>query len=131
MIEPTEGDSHYSEQLVRLPNFAFHYEPLKLNPVTVSRADIGLRPGAVAYWCAQTLFKYLPQYDDVFPRIAREVGDCQFVFIRHFTDGVTDMFRGRLQRAFAAAGLDFDKHCLIMQQVDMSRFGASAAQCDL
>ena len=49
----------------------------------VSRQELGLRAAATAYWCAQSLFKYLPQYDEVFPRIAREAGDCQFVFIRH------------------------------------------------
>src|SRR6185295_18992842 len=72
LIEPPEGQEHYTEQLVRLPNIAFHYEPLALAPVTVTRAELGLRPDATAFWCAQSLFKYLPQYDEVFPRIARE-----------------------------------------------------------
>ena len=53
----------------------------------VTREELGLRPDATAYWCAQSLFKYLPQHDEVFPRIAREAGDCQFVFIRHFGTG--------------------------------------------
>ena len=49
----------------------------------VSRKASDLRPGANVYWSGQSLFKYLPQHDEVFCRIAREVGDCQFVFVGH------------------------------------------------
>ena len=72
LFEPPDGAEHYSEKLVKLPNIAFHYEPLKLDTVIVNRQELGLRPSATVYWCAQSLFKYLPQYDDVFPRIARK-----------------------------------------------------------
>ena len=42
-------------------------------PVQIDRAELGLRGDAVVYWCAQSLPKYLPQYDEVFARIASEV----------------------------------------------------------
>jgi predicted O-linked N-acetylglucosamine transferase (SPINDLY family) len=130
LIEPADGQEHYSERLVTLPNIGFHYEPLELPSVAVTKQELGLRPGATAFWCAQSLFKYLPQYDEVFPRIAREVGDCQFVFIRHFGQGVTDLFKTRLDRAFAAEGLRADDHCVLLPSMDMSRFAAASAQCD-
>ena len=38
---------------------------------------------AVIYWCSQSLFKYLPQFDEVFPQIVRAVGDCQLAFIQY------------------------------------------------
>ena len=50
----------------------------------VTREELGLRAGATVFWSAQSLYKYLPQYDDVFARIARAVPDSQFVFLRHF-----------------------------------------------
>ena len=130
LIEPPDGDGHYTERLIRLPNIAFHYEPLELKAVTVTRAELGLRADAAVFWCAQSLFKYLPQYDDVFPRIAQQAGNCQFVFIRHFGQHVTDVMRGRLDRVFAAAGLKADDHCVFLPAMDMSRFSAAAAQCD-
>ena len=57
------------------------------------RTDLGLRPTATIYWCGQSLYKYLPQFDNVFPRIALEAGDCQFAFIQywqgqHLEDGL-------------------------------------------
>jgi protein O-GlcNAc transferase len=131
LIEPANGAEHYTEKLVKLPNIAFHYEPLSLDTVIVSRQELGLRPSATIYWCAQSLFKYLPQYDEVFPRIAREAGDCQFVFIRHLGQGVTELFEERLKRAFAAHGLNASDHCVMLAPMSMSRFAAASALCDV
>jgi len=131
LIEPPDGEQHYTEKLVALPNAGFHYEPPELAPVAVTREELGLRPNSTAYWCAQSLFKYLPQHDEVFPRIAGQVGDCQFVFIRHFGRGVTELFQQRLDRAFAAAGLKAEDHCAFLQSMSMERFAAASAQCDL
>jgi predicted O-linked N-acetylglucosamine transferase (SPINDLY family) len=131
LIEPPNGAEHYTEKLVKLPNIAFHYEPLNLDTVVVNRQELGLRPEATVYWCAQSLFKYLPQYDDVFARIAREAGDCQFVFIRHLGHGVTELFQARLDRAFAALGLKASDHCVMLEPMSMSRFAAASALCDV
>jgi len=131
LIEPPDGQDHYTEKLVTLPNVGFHYEPLELPPATVTRQELGLRPNSIAYWCAQSLFKYLPQHDEVFARIAREAGDCQFVFIKHFGREVTELFQQRLERAFAALGLKAADHCVFLAGMEMNRFAAAAAQCDL
>ena len=131
LIEPPEGDTHYSEKLVRLPNIGFHYEPVEVAPVAIKREDLGLRPTATAFWCAQSLFKYLPQHDDVFPRIAREAGDCQFVFIRHSrAAAITTLFETRLEKAFSAAGMNAGDHCVFLDAMDLNRFAAASAQCD-
>ena len=84
LMEPPDADAFYTEKLVRLPNLSIYYEPVDTEPVAVTREELGLRQSATVFWSGQSLFKYLPQYDDVFVRIAREVGDCQFVFLRHF-----------------------------------------------
>ena len=131
LIEPSNGQEHYTERLVTLPNIGFHYEPIELPAVAVTREELGLRPGATAYWCAQSLFKYLPQHDEVFARIAREAGDCQFVFIRHSGREVTELLQQRLERAFAAAGLKAADHCVFLQAMDMNRFAAASAVCDV
>ncbi len=130
LIEPSDGAEHYSETLVRLPNIGLYYEPLQLPAVEVTREQLGLRPGAVAYWCTQSLFKYLPQHDCVFARIARQIGDCQFVFIRHEPKQVTEFLQNRLQRAFEAEGLNASDHCVFLAPMEMARFSAAAGQCD-
>ena len=81
LMEPADAADHYSERLIRLPNLSIYYEPAEVPPVAIDRAQLGLRASAVVYWCCQSLPKYLPQFDEVFARIAVEVPDCQFTFI--------------------------------------------------
>jgi len=130
--EPADGQEHYSEKLVRLPNLGIYYEPLEVQKLQVERAEFGLRDGATAFWCPQSLYKYLPQYDFVFPRIAREGGDCQFAFIRFpHGDHVTGLFRKRLDGAFAAFGLSAADHCVFLPPLEQQRFVAASGLCDV
>lgn len=132
MMEPPDADGHYSERLIRLPNLAFYYEPLAVKPVAIDRAGLGLRPDAVAYWSGQSLFKYLPQYDEVYARIAKEVPQAQFLFIEFMTGRrVTEVFRGRLERAFAKYGLNVAEHCVFLPRLPTDVFVSAIGQCDV
>jgi protein O-GlcNAc transferase len=132
LMEPVQADSHYVERLVRLPNLSMYYEPLTVAPSTMSRADLGLRADAVVYWCGQSLYKYLPQHDEIFARIARDVPNAQFAFIRYPRgDSVTALFQQRLARAFNAAGLKANDHCVILPRLDQDRFIAATGCADV
>ena len=132
LMEPPGGEAHYTETLIRLPNLSISYSPPQSRPAAFDRSAFGLRPEAVAYWCCQSLPKYLPQYDDVFARIARAVGDCQFVFIAFVGgDDVTALFHARLDRAFAQAGLTAADHCVILPRLEPDQFAAAIGQCDV
>ena len=132
LMEPAGAEGHYSEQLIRLPNLSIYYEPSDVPPVGIERAQLGLRASAVVYWCCQSLPKYLPQFDEVFARIAAEVPDCQFTFIE-FGGGrvVTAMFRARLDRAFEAVGLNAGDYCVFLPRLAPDRFAAAIGQCDV
>jgi predicted O-linked N-acetylglucosamine transferase (SPINDLY family) len=131
LMEPGEGDDHYTEKLVRLPNLSIYYEPVEVQEVPLARPDLGLRPTATVFWCGQSLFKYLPQYDEAFTRIARQAGDCQFAFIQHPHGAVTDFFRKRLELAFASQGLNPAEHCIFWSRLDQKMFSAAVGQCDI
>jgi predicted O-linked N-acetylglucosamine transferase (SPINDLY family) len=132
LMEPAEAQGHYTERLVRLPNLSLYYEPMETAAETVDRAELGLRDTAIVYWCAQALPKYLPQFDAIFPRIARDVGDCQFVFVANAgARQVTDLLRRRIERAFAAHGLEPDRHCVWLGRMTMARFIAAIGKCDI
>jgi predicted O-linked N-acetylglucosamine transferase (SPINDLY family) len=132
LMEPPDADDHYTEKLVRLPNLSIYYEPVEIEPARLERQALGLRLDSTVYWCCQSLFKYLPQYDEVFPRIAREAGNCQFVFLetrkgRH----VTNLFMRRIGEAFAAHGLDPKRHCVVLPYLTRDRFHGAMACCDV
>ncbi len=132
LMEPAGAENHYSETLVRLPNLSIYYEPVEVVPAQIDRATLGLREDAVTYWCAQSLPKYLPQYDEVFVRIASEVPGCQFAFIE-FAGGkaVTELFRFRLDRAFEAAGLKAGDYCVFLPRLAPERFAGAIGLCDI
>ncbi|HEY1474435.1 MAG TPA: tetratricopeptide repeat protein [Pseudolabrys sp.] len=132
LMEPPDAQAYYTEKLVRLPNLSIFYEPIEAAPAMVTREELGLRQHATVFWSAQTLSKYLPQHDEVFVRIARAAGDCQFVFLRHFGGAdITQVTRSRLTRAFAAAGLQVDDHCVFLDRLSQSKFVAAAGLADV
>ncbi len=131
LMEPPDGGEHYTETLVRLPNLSIHYTPPPVAAATLTRADLGVREDSVLYWCCQSLFKYVPRHDDIFPRIAEAVGDCQFVFLRHPSTGVTGTFRARLERAFAAHGLSWDRYCVLSERLGPARFAGAMRIADV
>jgi protein O-GlcNAc transferase len=132
LMEPENGDEHYTERLVRLPNLSIAYEPPILAPAEMSRAELGVPQDAILYWCCQTLFKYLPRYDWIFPHIAAAVPQACFLFVEYGrTAAVTAVFRERLAAAFAAFGLDAARHCRFVPPLSMARFGAVGRVADV
>ena len=132
LMEPPDGDDHYTERLIRLPNLSVYYEPLDAPPATATRSSLGLRPDATVFWCGQSLYKYLPRHDDVFPRVARAVPGCQFVFVVHPQgEPATEPFRRRLERVFAAHGLAATDHYVFLPRMLPEEFAAAIGQCDI
>ena len=132
LMEPPDADAHYTEKLVRLPNLGIAYVPPPIAASTVTREALGLRPDATVYWSCQHLPKYLPEFDRVFARISREVGNAQFVFIASPRgEEVTAAFRRRLARAFAAEGLDVARHAVMVGRLVTADFVGVARVSDV
>jgi len=121
-MEPPDADAHYTERLVRLPNLGICYTAPHDDGAAADRAALGLRRDAIVYLCCQSLSKYLPRYDSVWPRIAARVPDAQFVFLGMPGGQGDATFRSRLQRAFAAAGMDWQRHCVLIPPVPHAAF---------
>ncbi|HKF72366.1 MAG TPA: tetratricopeptide repeat protein [Stellaceae bacterium] len=132
LMEPPNGAEHYREHLIRLPNLAVYYEPPDVQAVPLDRGVLGLRDDTVTYFSGQSLFKYLPQYDHIYPRIAREVGACQFAFISHHVGSeVSDIVRKRLDNAFTEFGLRAADYCVFLPRLEQDRFIAVFGLCDV
>ena len=123
LMEPVNGDEHYSEKLVRLPNIAFAISRPEFPEISKQRSDFGLREDALIYWCCQSLFKYLPQHDYIFPSIAHQNHQCQFVFIESdHSSVVTDSFKVRIQKAFMEFDLDYKQYCIFLPRLNKKEF---------
>jgi protein O-GlcNAc transferase len=131
LMEPPDGAGHYTEKLIRLPNLSGFYEPSDTYLELVPPPDFGIQRPAVAYWCPQALYKYIPQFDHVFPRIAQGIGACQFVFIQDKSAHVTETFWKRLEQSFKETGLNAADHCLFLARLDHASYIAANRQCDI
>ncbi len=127
LMEPENGQEHYSERLVRLPNLASCYPRPK---TAMARPPEGWQPGRVNYVNLQSLFKLLPQHDEVYPRIARQVPGSRFFFIE-VTGRVAELFRERLQRAFARFGMDAGEYCRLLPRMGQEAFFGLAKGADV
>jgi predicted O-linked N-acetylglucosamine transferase (SPINDLY family) len=117
LMEPANGQDHYSEQLVRLPGMGLCTPRARFPSLshTKTRQDFGLDENAVLFLSCQTMIKYLPQQDLLFARIARRVPESQFVFLWS-TDLMLADFKRRLGRAFESEGLCRDDYCIILPE---------------
>ena len=132
LMEPQDGARYYTERLVRLPNLGLCYLPDTALDVGLDRDSLGLPPDVPVFWSGQALYKYLPQYDVIYPRIAAAVGDCRFVFLGFAkSQAVTDAFRARLEQAFAAAGLDGGRYCVVLPPLSPEHFIGAAGLADV
>ena len=132
-MEPDDAQDHYTEKLVRMPNLALYLDEEDEAPPSATRQDFGLPEGRVLYGCLQSLFKYLPRHDGLLPQIAREVPEALFVFLEGTPDYMTQMMKARLEKAFAAHGLEAAQHVIFLPRqtaVDFNRLMQVMDVCD-
>jgi protein O-GlcNAc transferase len=124
LMEPPDAEAHYTEKLISLPNLSIYYEPLKIPFASINRNSFKLRADSILYLCCQSLFKYLPLYDEIYPRIAKAVNNCQFLFISHQNSLITDKFSRRLRQAFSSHNLSYEDHVVFLPPLNPSRYNA-------
>lgn len=132
LMEPEGAEVAYTERLIRLPGLGLWLEPPPaVEPM--SRAALGLRQDETVFWCGQSLPKYLPRWDDVFPRIAAATsGPCRLVFIGlPQASSAEAAFKTRLAAAFARAGFDVDQYCLFLPRMNEAEFSRAVGAADL
>jgi protein O-GlcNAc transferase len=118
----TNCQSHYTENLIRLPNLAISYPKPVLPDVVKPRAHFHLPDHIILYFCCQSLFKYLPQQDYIYAEIAARVPEARILFLGHKSTYLTQKFRDRLTKAFAIYGLDLKAHVLFLPKLSKDEY---------
>lgn len=130
-MEPDDGNTHYSERLVTLPGTGVTMPETVLPKVTATRAELGMPERSPVYVSAQSLFKYMPQYDDLYARIACEVDDAVFVFAEGEIPAWTRTFRKRIETPFRSLGLSPENHIRVLPQRQLEEYFALLRCCDV
>ena len=121
-MEPEDGQDYYTETLIRLPHLSVSYSQLPADRGDITRASYGLDGSSYVYICCQSIFKYLPRHDDVFPEIARRVKSAKFLFIADPSKPYTHTFKSRLDAAFRRFGLEPDRFILFVKPIPYEKF---------
>jgi protein O-GlcNAc transferase len=127
LMEPENGDEHYVEPLIRLPGLGQQMEPPPGGVAAASQLELGLSDGEVAIWCAHAAFTHLPQYDELYARIAEQCPEARFFFVNR----ESELFRRRLEATFSRRGLSPDRSLRFLPRLSQQRFLGLNAACDL
>jgi predicted O-linked N-acetylglucosamine transferase (SPINDLY family) len=130
-FEPSDADSHYTEQLIRLPNLGVHYQPYAITPAPVDFAQYGIPGDVPVFNCPGTPFKYRPQDDDALIDIARRLGRCAFVFFRHDKGELSRRLHTRMAEAFHLAGLEPEQFLFWVPWLPRAAFLGLMQQADV
>jgi protein O-GlcNAc transferase len=124
MMEPPDGDNHYSETLVKLPNIGVCVPKPMNSTSNKTRTDYGLSDKRTVYVFPHSLFKHLPQYDGVFPSIAKSNPNSQFVFIENeaVSAEAAHDFKIRLADAFRQHALEPNEYIHFVPHQGLQEF---------
>ncbi len=123
LMEPSNAATHYSETLIRLPNLGIAYSKPALPEDVLTRQHFNLADEAFIYFCSQSLFKYLPKFDYIYPEIAKKVPNAMFVFIVFNANPfVTNKFAQRMQRVFQHYDLDANQYVKLLPRLNGQEF---------
>lgn len=109
-FEPSDGASHYREQLVALPNLGCCYDALDPPAAAPDWRALGVDASVPRLVCAGTPYKYMPEHDHVLVEIARRLGRCQLLFFVDMAPRLSRQVGQRLEIAFRREGLDADRY---------------------
>ena len=122
LMERPDADANYTEKLIRLPNLSINYA--RPDTKTATFPDInGEKPEVPTFLCGPAIQKLLPQFDSIYPQVAKTVGDCQFWFVGIDAPNAMEIFNNRLAAAFSDLGLRSEDYCTIyppLQSHDLS-----------
>jgi protein O-GlcNAc transferase len=140
-LEPGNANGNYSERLVRLPNLGVCVEPLAPVITSPDLRSLGLPSDEPLLLCPGTAFKYTPENDHVWARIAkglqsaknkrgwrgiagrlRAKGNGRLVFFRSNNLSMDKLLAARLRRAFDLEKVDFDEYVRVVPHLDRARF---------
>lgn len=122
LFEPVNSEHFYSETLIQLPNLGCCYEPVVVNAIHADFEALGIANDVPLLVCPGTPFKYAPERDNVFIRIAKELGRCQFIFFHYKSRELSNLVKARLTLRFAEEGLSFDEFAVFVPWLSAGAF---------
>ncbi|MEQ1595698.1 MAG: hypothetical protein ABL985_11425 [Casimicrobium sp.] len=129
-LEPEGAVAHYRERLQLLPGLGTCY-PAPPPPSALTRAQLGLPEGVPLAVCAQSPFKWNPDFTRAVARCLRASPHAQLVVFDGPAAGGEAVFDEYLAHHFAAHGVEAKERVIRLPQCSRADFLAVLAACDL
>ncbi|THD12344.1 hypothetical protein B1808_13510 [Pseudofulvimonas gallinarii] len=124
-FEPANAQDHYTERLVRLPGFGHGLDPIDTGAQTVATD----RREATDLLCAQSIYKLMPEQDEVFARILAQVPGTRLHLIPHQDESVRQWLLARMRPRLLEHGVDPDTRVVLHGYRPLAEFLALADGC--
>ncbi len=131
LLEPPDGQQHYREQLIKLPNTGCCTTAYDLEALPCPAFDALLTAGAPpVFLIPQSVVKFDPEFDPVLVEIARRVGACHFVIpVGDEMKEPGEQLAARLARAFGQAGLAAADFIVFVPWLSEGQFKQALQRC--
>lgn len=129
-LEPDNGQTHYREQLHLLPGLGTCY-PQPPAPSALTRKQLGLPDGVSLAVCAQSPFKWSPQFTRAVAEILSRTPDAQLVVFDSPVGNRSRAFDIYLEHFFASVGINAKARVIRLPHRSRTDFLAVLAACDI
>ena len=120
LMEPKNGQDHYTEQLINLPNTGQCYElPVLTNLGTQNST---YKKDKIIFLLPQSLFKLLPRSDHIYIDIVKKYHNSQFWFIKGVSEIITNAFKNRVMDCFKKNNLQGEKYIFFHPRMEQNKF---------
>jgi predicted O-linked N-acetylglucosamine transferase (SPINDLY family) len=129
-MEPADGQAFYSERLLRLPGLGHGLQATDqpvAQPVELDERD----PARIDLLCAQTVYKLLPEQDELFGRILARLPQARLHLLADDRAAVRDWLQARMTPTLRACGADPERQLRIHGFLPLAQFLGLAGACRL
>jgi protein O-GlcNAc transferase len=129
-MEPADGATHYSEEMVPLPGLGTNYATPPIGG-TGDRSEFGLPEGVPLYLIPQSMFKILPDNDELLARVMAADPRGKLVFFGAQFDAINTAFKERIVRAFTELGMSFVERAILLPYMTHAEYLRVNACCEV
>jgi predicted O-linked N-acetylglucosamine transferase (SPINDLY family) len=129
-MEPADGQAFYSERLLRLPGLG-HGLLMAEQPIAQAVALDAPDPARIDLLCAQTVYKLLPEQDELFGRILARLPQARLHLLADDRAAVRDWLQARMTPTLRACGADPERQLRIHGFLPLPQFLGLASACRL
>ena len=129
LAETEVSQSHYSEKLIFLPNIGIDYDKIDLS--NIKQPILSKKTDKVIYLNLQSLFKLLPQDDDIYYKIIDKNPNSIFWFIGGSNESITSKFKERMLKKSNNYEKLIEKNFVFHPQYKFNKFLGLIEQSDI